>query len=294
MSDRSTAQTPIILEGAIDMHCHFGPEQLVSSLTGAPHAVDPIQAAEEAAAVGISAIVLKAHEFASTIAAYTATQAVPEVESISSICLDHPVGGLNPHAAETALINGAQVVWLPTISVHADPPTVLRKAFGVSEGIRLLDDEGELLPVVREIFALVQEHDAVLATGHISREEHFQVARHFHTPDRLIVTHAMHQTAGPALTVDECVQLADMGATIEFAAHTCMGTPSMLSEVSRAIQRVGAERVALATDYGWIDSAPHPAAGLIGYVNALWEHGAAEAELRTMTSTVPARLLGKA
>lgn len=293
MSERSAGNAPIVLEGAIDLHCHFGPEQLVANITGKPHAVDPVQASREAADAGMAAIVLKAHEFASTMAAYAANQAVPEVDAISSICLDHPVGGLNPHAAETALINGAKIVWLPTISVHADPPTVLTKAFGVTEGLRLLDDDGNLLSVVHEIFDLVREHGAVLATGHISREEHFQVARHFGVSDRLIVTHAMHQTAGPALTADECVQLADMGATIEFAAHTCMGTPAMLTQVFNAIERVGADRVALATDYGWIDSAPHPAAGLIGYANALWEHGVAEAQLRTMTATVPARLLGR-
>lgn len=292
MIERSAGPRPLVLEDAIDLHCHFGPEELVAGIAKAPHAVDPIEAAREAADAGIRAIVLKAHEFPSTMSAYFANRAVPEVSSISSICLDHPVGGLNPQALDVALRGGARVVWLPTISVHADPPAVLQKAFGLTEGLRLLDADGELLPVVHEIFDLVREHDAVLATGHISRAEHFAVARAFREPERLVVTHAMHATAGPALTVAECVELADLGATIELAAHTCMGTPSTLEQAAAAIARVGADRVALATDYGWTVNAPHPAAGLLGYVNALWEIGVDEESLRTMTSAVPARLLG--
>lgn len=59
----------------------------------------------------------------------------------------------------------------------------------------------------------------------------------------------------------------------------------------KAIQAIGAERIVLATDYGWNSELPRPAAGLHEYVDALWEFGAPETQLRQMTCENPARLL---
>lgn len=292
MVQRNSGSAEITLEGAIDMHCHFGPEHLVEHVVKSPHSVDPVQAAREAADHGMRAIVLKAHEFPSTIAAYFANQAVPEVRSIAGICLDHPVGGLNPHAVECALRGGAQVVWLPTLSAQPDAPTKVRTFFGVDEGIRVTDADGALLPEVRQILDLVSEYDAVLATGHVSTAEHFAVTREYAGRGRVIVTHALHATTGPRLTVQEVAELADLGAYVEFAAHTCMGEPSTFASVVAAIRRIGPEKSVLATDYGWTTKVPNPAAGLGTYVNTLWDEGMTEADLRVMACENPAVLLG--
>lgn len=249
---RSGGTAAIALDGAIDMHCHFGPEPLVEMAAKTPHSVDPVEAAREAADHGMKAIVLKAHEFPpSTVAAHLANKAVPEVQSISGICLDHPVGGLNPHAVECALRAGAKVVWLPTISSQQDAPAKVNAFFGVQEGIRVIDADGELLPEVRTILDLITQYDAVLATGHVSTAEHFAVAREYGTRGRVLVTHAMHATTGPRLTIQEVTELAGLGAHIEFAAHTCMGEPSVFADVVAALRRLDAEKVVLATDYGW-------------------------------------------
>ncbi|MDV2478406.1 hypothetical protein F8M49_28735 [Rhodococcus zopfii] len=292
MTERHSGTAAIALGGAIDMHCHFGPEPLVELAAKSPHSVDPVEAAREAADHGMKAIVLKAHEFPSTVAAYLANKAVPEVQSISGICLDHPVGGLNPHAVECALRAGAQVVWLPTISSQQDAPAKVNAFFGVQDGIRVIDADGELLPEVRTILDLVTQYDAVLATGHVSTAEHFAVAREYGTRGRVLVTHAMHATTGPRLTIQEVTELADLGAHIEFAAHTCMGEPSVFADVVAALRRLDANKVVLATDYGWTTKVPHPAAGLHSYVNALWDEGVDEDDLRVMTCDTPARLLG--
>ena len=288
---RDSGSAPILFDGAIDMHCHFGPEPLVEKLAKHPHAVDPIQAAQEAAAAGMRAIVLKAHEFPSTAVADLANKAVPEVTSIAGMCCDHPVGGLNPQAVDTALRAGAQVIWLPTLSSISNRPAAIEAAFGVSQGIAVLDPDGELVPEVRDIMDLVAAHDAVLATGHITVDEHYAVARAFGGRGNLVVTHAMHASAGPGLSVDQVVELADLGAVIEFCAHTCMGKPSTFEQVISAVGRIGPERAIVSTDYGWTDTLPHPAAGLRGYVNALWEEGVDERQLRLMAGAVPARLL---
>lgn len=289
---RDSGAAPVLLDGAVDMHCHFGPEPLVEMLAKQPHAVDPIQAAQEAAAGGMRAIVLKAHEFPSTAVADLANKAVPGVLSIAGMCCDHPVGGLNPQAVETALRAGAQVVWLPTLSSVSNSPQAVGAAFGVAQGIPVLDPDGALTPDVREIMDLVAARGAVLATGHITVDEHYAVARAFGGRGNLIVTHAMHASAGPGLSVDQVVELADLGAVIEFAAHTCMGKPSTFDQVIAAIGRIGPERAIVSTDYGWTDTLPHPEAGFRGYINALWDEGVDERELRLMAGAVPARLLG--
>jgi hypothetical protein len=66
--------------------------------------------------------------------------------------------------------------------------------------------------------------------------------------------------------------------------------PSVADVVS-AIGAIGPERVVLSTDYGWSNELPRPAAGLRSYVDALWDEGSSEAELRRMVCENPAHLL---
>jgi hypothetical protein len=221
---------------------------------------------------------------------------VPGVRTYGSICCDLWVGGLNPGAVETALRDGAAIVWLPTISSRQDVVNGVAGALGVpGPGITLLDDAGTLKPEVEEILALVAEHDAIAATGHTSTEEHFAVARSFARRGRLVVTHAMNAGAGPNLSVAECAELAALGAHVELAAATCMaGHGPGVADVVKAIEAIGPEHVVLATDYGWTSDLPRPAAGLHAYVDALWDMGAPEDDLRRMTCDNPARLLGLA
>jgi hypothetical protein len=279
----------IVLDGAIDLHCHFGPESVV----GVPHSVDAFEAARDAAELGFAAIVLKSHDFPSNAIAYGVEQTVPGVRVRGSVCCDFCIGGLNPGAVETALRDGAAIVWLPTISSQQDVVNGVAAMLGVpGEGIELLDERGRLRPEVEEILALVAQYDAIAATGHTSTEEHFAVARNFADRGRLVVTHAMNAGAGPQLSVQECVELARLGAFVELSAATCMGSHGPpLADVVRAIEAIGPEMVVLSTDYGWNDELPRPAPGLHDYVDALWELGVTEAELRTMVCDNPARLL---
>jgi hypothetical protein len=279
----------VVLEGAIDLHCHFGPESVV----GTRHAVDAFEAARDAAELGFAALVLKSHDFPSNSVAYLVGQAVEGVRAFGSVCCDFCIGGLNPGAVETALRDGAAIVWLPTISSQQDVENGVAAMLGVpGPGIRLLDDEGDLLPEVQEILDLIAEHEAIAATGHTSTAEHFAVARRFAGGGRLVATHAMNAGAGPNLSVAECVELARLGAYIELSAATCMGGHGPTADdVVRAIGEIGPEMVVLSTDYGWTDQLPRPAQGLHSYVDALWEAGAQETELRRMACENPARLL---
>jgi hypothetical protein len=279
----------IVLDGAIDLHCHFGPESVV----GTPHSVDAFGAVSDAADLGMAAIVLKSHDFPSNAVAHAARQTVDAVDVFGSICCDFCVGGLNPAAVEVALRDGAAIVWLPTISSQQDVENGVAAMLGLAEdGIELLDEDGRLRSEVEEILALVAQYDAIAATGHTSAAEHFALARNFAHRGRLVVTHAMNAGAGPQLSVQECVELAQLGAHIELAAATCMGGHGPgLPEVLDAIRLIGTEQVVLSTDYGWTDELPRPAPGLHAYVDALHALGATESELRRMVCDNPARLL---
>jgi hypothetical protein len=279
----------IVLDGAIDLHCHFGPESVI----GTPHAVDAIEAATDAAALGFGAIVLKSHDFPTNSVAHLVGQTVDRVRVYGSVCCDFCIGGLNPGAVETALRDGAAIVWLPTISSQQDVENGVAALLGVpGPGIRLLDDAGRLRSEAEEILALIAQYDAIAATGHTSAEEHFAVARSFGDRGRLVVTHAMNPGAGPHLSIGQCVELAALGAYIELSAATCMVShgPSV-ADVVQAIDTIGPEMVVLSTDYGWSKDLPRPAAGLHSYVDALWDEGATEVQLRRMVCDNPASLL---
>jgi hypothetical protein len=288
----------IKLEGAIDLHCHYGPD-FINRGQPIQFAVTAVQAATEAAQAGLAAIVLKSHDFPTPAVAYAVNQVVTGVRTFGGITLDHQVGGLNPMAVEHALRLGAKIVWLPTVASHQDYLNGLGPSLGYpGTGIRTTDDDGNLLPVVRQILDLVAEHDAVLATGHITADEHFAVARAFGRRGRVIVTHAGEPLAGPHLNKAQCVELARLGAYIELTAQECiphMGAPATpIAEVADRINAIGAEQVVLATDYGWNDALPHPAQGMRDYIDGLWEAGISEATLRVMAADNAARLLGLA
>ncbi|WP_375482635.1 DUF6282 family protein [uncultured Jatrophihabitans sp.] len=285
------APTGVVVDGAVDLHCHFGPEPLIERAVGTPHSVDPLEAARDALAAGMSAIVLKGHEFPTATLARTVGQLVPGLQVVGGICCDTHVGGLNPAAVEVALNAGARVVWLPTISA-ADNNPFLRRVRGA--GIRTVDADGRLRPEVLEIMALVSDHDAVLATGHISAAEQFAVTREFAHRGKVVVTHAMQRGVGPEFTTPDCVALAELGAVIEFSAHSCVGVPAVFDAVVGALGALDPRRVVLSTDYGWTTDAPRPAPGLRGYLEALWAEGVDERLLTEFVRETPARLLARA
>ena len=290
------------VDGAIDLHCHFSEDTLGGQrdpqtgewngtfLAGVP----AFDVAREAQDTGHAAIVLKSHSFASPGLVGALKAAVPGLEMYSGICTDHMTGGLNISAVEAAIALGAKFVWLPTVHSTND---LAGKNFSGFTGapVRVTDDEGNLLPAVHEIFALVQQADAVLATGHISAPDHYAVVREFGTRGKVHVTHAGEQMAGPVLTGDQCHELAQLGATIEFTAFTCTHMEGFSrkspQEVTAMITKVGPEHCTLGTDYGWDESLPRPAAGYISFLERLWDCGIPEEDIGTMAKVNPARLL---
>jgi hypothetical protein len=58
-------------------------------------------------------------------------------------------------------------------------------------GLTVIDDQRKPIGAVREIFDLVRNYDAILATGHISAEEHFAVVQEFARRGKVVVSSLM-------------------------------------------------------------------------------------------------------
>jgi hypothetical protein len=277
------------LTGAADLHCHFGPD---------PHrerSVDAFEAGREAGAAGHRAVVLKSHDSPTASLAWAVQRDVGDTISVfGGICCDREVGGVNPAAVEVALGLGARIVWLPTLSSRQDFENGIAAQLGIpGPGIVVTDADDRLLPETQEILALVEQHDAILATGHVSAAEHYAVVKEFARRGKVLVTHATEDLAGPNLTAAQCRELAGLGAWIELCAMTCIGglATRTVGEMVETIRAVGVDRVTLGTDFGQKIN-PHPAAGLQTYADALYAEGLTEDEIRRMACDNPCELLG--
>jgi hypothetical protein len=276
------------LTGAVDLHCHFAPD------AHRERSVDAFEAARDAAAAGHAAVVLKSHDYPTAALAWAVDQVVDGVRVFGGICCDREVGGLNPAAVDVALRLGAKVVWLPTLSSQQDVDSGLAARLGLPlAGLRVTDGDGRLLPAAREILDLVAAADAVLATGHVSADEHVAVARALGHRGRLIVTHAMEEMAGPDLSIDQCVELAGLGAFIELCGMTCIGAFASRrpAELAACVRAVGPAQCTIATDYGQKVN-PRPAEGLQAWADALATEGIEEGDIRRMACANPAALIG--
>jgi hypothetical protein len=284
----ATSRRAVDLTGAADLHCHFGPD------AHRERSVDAMEAAFDAAAAGHAALVLKSHDYPTAALAAIVDRMTVGTRVYGGICCDYEVGGMNPAAVETALRVGAKIVWLPTLTSRQDQLNGISGELGIpGPGLTVVDDHGALWSQTRAVLDLVAEFDAVLATGHVSWEEHVAVTRAFGRRGRVLVTHAMEELAGPNLTVDQCVELADLGATIELCALTCLGTLATrpVRVIADAARAIGFERCTLATDYGQKANL-RPAEGFQVFADALHVEGLEEDAIRRMACENPCALLG--
>ena len=283
----ATRSSPVDLTGAADLHCHFGPD------AHRERSVDALEAARDAANAGHVAIVLKSHDYPTPALAAIIDQVVDGVRVFGGICCDYDVGGMNPAAVETALRLGAKIVWLPTLTSRQDQLNGIGEQLGIpGPGLSVVDGDGVLTPETRAVLDLVAEFDRVLATGHVTWEEHLAVTKEFGRRGSVLVTHAMEELAGPNLTVEQCVELAELGATIELCALTCLGALATrpVSTIADATRTIGFDRCTLATDYGQKVNV-RPAEGFQAFADALRVEGLAENAIRRMACENPALLL---
>ena len=289
--------TPIesLLQGAYDLHVHVAPDVV-------PRIQDGTDLAYEAQQAGLAGMLIKDHTAPTTGAAHVLNQAWPEgTRFYSALVLNPPVGGLNPYAVAAALHEGVDVVFLPTYAaahqIAVKGPDAFAPAYprpgGDWAGISILDAEGALVPEMDEILGLIAEHDAVLATGHISPAEILALlpAARERGVSRMLVTHA--SGAAPGLSGAGQLAAVGYGAMIE---HCLMGTldenarltPKMIRD---QVRKVGVHNCLLSSDLGQATNGP-VVAGFARLLGAMRAAGMTDAELRILVQDSPQRLLG--
>jgi hypothetical protein len=280
------AEEARLLAGAIDIHVHSNPDNR-------PRSLDALDAARQAKAHGMRAIVLKNHDDPTAGLASIVQSAVPGIEVFGGIALNRSVGGINPAAVEhmVSLAGGrGRVVWMPTF----DSENGIRRA-GENRPFVPVARGGELLPEVRDVIALIAKHDLVLATGHSSPAEALLLLREGRRAGvkHMVVTHAMFTPV--FMTVPQMKEAASLGAFLEFAGGSPGGNGGQerMKSFADAIHAIGVESCILSTDLGQAGN-PLPADGFGGLLMALRRLGFSAQELDRMAKQNPASLLGLA
>lgn len=250
-----------LVKDAVDTHCHGGSEPIERLLLEDDIAVDYTRA-------GLRAVVIKTHFSPSAsrvplvqrfIVDWAGRHDLRPVRVLGGICLNHAVGGLNPQAVRAwAKEPGCRYVWLPSIDSYHHYQVVHGQE---GKGIRILDDNGRLLPQMREILKIVADNDLVLATGHYP-----------HEPDkRVLVEEAIqagvrrieNQHAGMPLhcksSTEQIKEFSKLGVKHGITALVPLvyNPPEGYDYLVRLVSEVGPDHFVFGTDFGQVQNPAH-------------------------------------
>ena len=275
------------MTGAYDMHVHVAPSHFKRSID----AFDLVSAMDEYRMAGA---VLKMH-FADTVGQATLVNSHSGARSkvFGSVVLNHPSGGINPYAVESALSLGGKVVWMPTFHAKADQiATNFQHNSMPAKGMRILDENSKLLPAVYDVFDVVKKYGAVLATGHMCQEETTELIwRGLEQGVRMVVTHPDSKAENIPLELQK--RFAEAGAVISKCWFNVIKGDLNTLETARRIRHIGAEHCILVTDFGQARN-PIPPIGMADFIDALLRAGLQEDEIKVMICQNPAALLSVA
>jgi hypothetical protein len=273
-----------LLDGAIDVHVHSYPDDR-------PRSIDAIEVARLAQARKLRAIVLKNHYDSTAGLAYLVRTVVPGVEVFGGVALNLTVGGINAAAVEhMAAVSGGwgRIVWMPTFDAENQVRTSRENRPFVP-----VTQNGELLPGVKDVIAVIARRDLVLATGHSAPQETLLILREAKRQgvQRMIVTHAMNTPV--SMSVAEMQEAAHLGALIEFVGGslTTADAEGRINRYADAIRQIGPEFCIVSSDLGQQGNALPPD-GFGEFLVSLRRRGFTSQDVDRMAKQNPARLLG--
>ncbi|MGL5434200.1 MAG: DUF6282 family protein [Lachnospiraceae bacterium] len=281
----------VLLQGVIDMHVHSNPDIR-------HRAYDDFELMEAAIRVGARAIVIKTHQGTTMDRAYLCNRHNELVHKgdnnftmFGSVTLNRQVGGINPAAVESGLKLGAKVIWLPTQSARNHMVQNNQDPASCVDVIR----DGRPVPELSDIFRLVNDFDAVLATAHLSPDECFRIIEAARDAGvrKLVVTHPEWWLVGMKLE-DQVRIVKDYGVILEHCFAQPVGGGNYKSNMEmnlEAIQACGYKHVMVCTDGGQVEN-PNWEIALEQYMTYLLEHGIPMEQVYHMTHTIQEGLLG--
>jgi hypothetical protein len=301
MSDTPSQRARDLLRGAYDTHVHVAPDVVERK-------IDDISLARALGELGMDGVLLKSHYGSTAERASVVRAAVPGVNTLGAIALNRAVGGINPLAVEIAAREGARTVWMPTVDAlneahereapaGAKVPVWVKLQLELREqGIEIapvpvVDETGKALPETREVIAMVARHEMLLATGHLGRDEIFEVVEVAleEGVSEIVVTHP--DFPSQSLSIEDQLELADRGALLE----RCFTTPHTgkmpWDQWIENIRATGAENSILSTDLGQIFNPPVQD-GMALMVDRLLDAGFSDQEVHVMAVVNTRRVAG--
>jgi len=283
-----------LLAGAIDLHVHSGPGLI-------PRSLDHVEAARDAIDAGLRAIVVKDQHSMTCHAVYLIRKHILQdtpFDIFGGMVLNNATGGLSPHTVDGAIKSGAKIIWMPTASaenhiethkrIHTEFPKTKEKLLDEIP-LKIINENGKLLPQISTICSLIAEANVVLGTGHLYLEE-----------IKLLVDEALKQGVKKILmqhpeflinaTIDEMIEFADKGVFIEHSMVFYVKGTIDKEYLLEMVKKVGAERTVLGSDLGQIGN-PSPMEGIRSCLQLMLEMGISDEEIDFMIRKNPARLL---
>jgi hypothetical protein len=290
-----------LLQGAIELHAHAYPEFSLR-MRGRVHEIEWAQLAR---AAGMRAIVMKSQVFPTVERANLVRRVVEGIEVFGGITLNHPVGGLNPLAAEVAGELGGKAIWMPTWSSKNDLSksqfylnrmkayirTLSQIVPGPEAGIEIVDG-GKLKPVVKEIVQIARDHKMYVSSGHLSIQESLVLVEECSKEGvPFTLAHPFSRSVGAS--IEEQKEVAKRGGYVEHCFITTMPMHQRLelSRIVEAIQEVGPSRTVLTTDAIQTWNPPPPELMRM-YVASLLQLNVKEEAIRKMIQENPSKILG--
>jgi hypothetical protein len=301
MSDVPSQRARELLHGGYDTHVHVAPDVVERK-------IDDISLARALGELGMDGVQLKSHYTSTAERAAVVRAAVPGVRTLGAIALNRAVGGMNPLAVEIAAREGARTVWMPTVDAANEahereaPPGAkvpvwvklqleLREQGLEIEPVPVLDVDGDALPETREVIAMIARHGMLLATGHLGRDEIFEVvdvALKEGVRD-IVITHP--DFPSQSLSIEDQLELAGRGALLERCFTTPHTGKMAWEQWIENIRATGAENSVLSTDLGQIFNPPVQD-GMALMVDRLLAAGFSDEEVHVMAVVNTRRVAG--
>jgi len=281
-------QSELSLKGAIDFRVHSSPESVRRS-------IDADDVARLAKENGMRALVLANHNESTAALAYMVRKEVPGIEIFGGIMLNQSVGGLNIEAVKrmTMMKGGyGRVVWFPTSSAE----NFLNYFHTTGPAVPVAKDGHLVQAAIDMLDFIAQNHQLIVATGHLSEQEAVLLVREAHQRGvtRIVVTNPMGIFTH--MTLPEMRQAVSEGAYLEFIYNSVIGDKpqNSIAAYAEGIKQAGPQHCIISTDFGAVDIPDlpfHPQA-LLEFMEALHHQGISVADINLMVKTNPARLLG--
>jgi Family of unknown function (DUF6282) len=257
----------------IDMHVHIGPEFLRRKYSAE-------SLAAEARREGFG-VVMKNHFQPTTGQVSQIRRPDDKVALVGSVALNFGCGGVDDHGVRSALsgwkrdVTAADpdadrfVVWMPTICCESHLRCYNRRdlseAWGIKReytrfyaegtGFTLDGGDGGKMAALRRALQVILDHDLILATGHLDRNETLLAVQTAHEMGirRIIMTHPLFQS-----TELDPQTMAGMwkryGAYSELAFVNLAMDNLSYEQYIAVIEAVGPQGVILSSDVGQIFS----------------------------------------